>query len=184
MMRNHNEARFTKSSDYCPHPEYWHSADCEATEAEVIELVAAFIRGLQPELVVETGTYNGVMARAIGKALRKNGHGRLVTFEIDPKLHRAARRRCWGLPVELRLQSSLEWMPDRKIDFCWLDSGLETRIPEFNRYYPFLKGSIIGIHDTAPHHQVRSRIESGGILDRLSPIWLPTPRGVMLAQVK
>jgi predicted O-methyltransferase YrrM len=133
-------------------------------------------------LVVETGTYNGVMAREIGRTLKKNGHGRLITFEVDHELHQAAERRCRGLPVDLRLQSSLDWEPTEHIDFCWLDSGLDTRVPEFNKYYPFLKGSFIGIHDTGPQHQVRDQIESS-ILDRISPIWLPTPRGVMLAQV-
>jgi predicted O-methyltransferase YrrM len=181
-MRSKRETTFTEPSEHCPNPQYWHSADCETTELEVVELVAAFVRALQPELVVETGTYNGTMAREIGKALKKNGHGRLVTFEVDPVLHEAAKKRCKGLPVELKLQSSLDWEPDQKIDFCWFDSGLETRVQEFKQYYPHLKGSIIGIHDTAPQHQVRGYVEEA-ILGHLSPMWLNTPRGVMFAQV-
>ncbi len=181
-MRSKSERDFTEPSEACPHPEYWHTEDCETTEVEVVEFVGAFIRALQPELVVETGTYKGHMARAIGKSLKKNGHGRLITFEIDPSLADVSRKRCRGLPVDVRNESSLDWEPKGKIDFCWFDSGLDTRIPEFNRYYSHLKGSVIGIHDTSPLHPVRKDIEAN-ILDRISPIWLPTPRGVMFAQV-
>jgi len=182
MKNRIRESQFTEPSEYCPHPEYWHTDDCETTEVEVVELVAALVRAIQPELVVETGTYKGDTARAIGKALKKNGHGRLVTFEVEEGLYRVSQKKCRGLPVELRHQSSLDWEPTGKIDFCWLDSGLDTRIPEFNKYYPHLKGSIIGIHDTGPQHSIRAEIEAH-ILDRLSPLWIPTPRGVMLAQV-
>jgi len=182
MHKLYNEADFTEPSDDCPHPEYWHSADVEATEAEVIEFIAAFMRALQPELVVETGTYKGDMASAIGSALKRNGHGRLITFEVDAALHAVAVKRCRKLPVDLKLGSSLEWAPQEKIDFCWLDSGLDTRIKEFNRYYAMLKGGFVAIHDTAPHHQVRALVQEH-LSDRISPLWLPTPRGVMLAQV-
>ena len=181
-MKVKPESTFTQPTDICPHPEYWHSQDCEATEAEVVELIGSLIRALQPECVVETGTYKGDMAEAIGRSLKKNGHGRLITFEVDPSLYKVSRRRCRGLPVDLRLQSSLEWEPTGPIDFCWLDSGIETRIHEFQKYYPHLKGAIVAIHDTAPHHPVRAEIEKH-ILSQLSPIWLPTPRGVMIGQV-
>ncbi|MCE9613197.1 MAG: class I SAM-dependent methyltransferase [Lentisphaerae bacterium] len=181
-MRRRLESDFTPPSDICPHPEYWHTGDCETTEQEVVELIGALVRALQPELVVETGSYKGVMSESIGRALKQNGHGRLITFEIDAVLAEVARRACRRLPVEVLHQSSLAWTPPGKIDFAWLDSGIETRVQEFEQYYPFLKGSIIGIHDTAPHHPVRAQVKAR-LLDRLSPIWLPTPRGVLLAQV-
>jgi len=181
-VRARRESDYTQPSEYCPHPEYWHTADCETTEVEVVELVGALIRALQPELVVETGTYKGLMARAIGESLKKNGHGRLITFEVDPALCEVSRRLCRRLPVEVRHQSSLEWTPNGPVDFCWLDSGLDTRVQEFEQYYPYIRGKIIGIHDTAPHHPVR-KLVLDKISDRISPMWLPTPRGVMLAQV-
>lgn len=181
-MRTRRESDYTEPSAYCPHPEYWHTGDCETTEMEVVELIGALMRALQPELVVETGTYKGIMARAIGEALKKNGHGRLITFEIDPALYEVSRKACRRLPVEVRHQSSLDWTPTGPIDFCWLDSGLDTRVREFEAYYPYLKGRFVGIHDTAPHHPVRQLVLDA-IRDRLSPMWLPTPRGVMLAQV-
>lgn len=181
-MKVCKESAFTAPSTDCPHPEYWHTLDGEATELEVVALIAALIRALQPELVVETGSYKGTMARAIGEALKRNGHGRLVTFEIDDTLYAIARRACRRLPVEVRHASSLEWTPPGTIDFCWLDSGLDTRVQEFEQYYPFIRGKIIGIHDTAPHHPVR-KLVLDQIRDRISAMWLPTPRGVMLAQV-
>ncbi|MDA0578702.1 MAG: class I SAM-dependent methyltransferase [Verrucomicrobia bacterium] len=135
MRRQRRESEFTPPSDVCPHPEYWHTGDCETTEQEVVELIGAFVRALQPELVVETGSYKGVMSRAIGEALKRNGHGRLVTFEVDAALAEVARKACRRLPVEVRHESSLAWMPTEKVGFCWLDSGIETRVQEFERYY-------------------------------------------------
>ncbi len=53
------ESTFTPPDPDCPRPDWWHARDAQATEDEVIELVAGFVRALQPELVLETGTYLG-----------------------------------------------------------------------------------------------------------------------------
>ena len=44
----------------------------------------AFVRVLQPKLVVETGTDKGLGALIIAEALKKNGAGQLVTIDYDP----------------------------------------------------------------------------------------------------
>ena len=46
---NNLESRFTPARDWCPHPEYWHSPDSEATEIEVSE----FIGGLSLAMSLE-----------------------------------------------------------------------------------------------------------------------------------
>ena len=47
------------------------------------EFIYGLVRALKPMLVVETGTYRGLTAEAIGNALADNGTGDLVTVEIN-----------------------------------------------------------------------------------------------------
>lgn len=145
------------------------------------ELVGAFVRALQPEYVVETGSCWGQTAEQIGWALKTNGHGRLVTLEVDPEKVRYTMDRCDGLPVEVRLQSSLDFIPEQPIDFAFFDSLLELRGPEIERYRPyFTPRTIVGVHDTGPQFGT-----FGGEVDKLlggSVLQLPTPRGVTFAR--
>ena len=96
---------------WCPETRYWHAADDQATEDEVTELAAAFIRALQPETAVETGTWTGRTTRAIGAALARNGHGNLHAVESNPSLAEQARQACAGLPVTVITGDSLSWEP-------------------------------------------------------------------------
>lgn len=180
------ESEFTPSSDWCPRPEHWHSEDADATEHEVTELVAAFVRALQPELVVETGTYHGHTAKAIGQALVANGHGELVTIEIDHINAARAAQRCRNLPVHVMRGDSTAWTPPpgNLIGFGWFDSGLHVRHLEIEGLLPhFAPGAIIGVHDTGPQHPVRGCLNELVYGGHLSPIHLRTPRGVTFAEV-
>lgn len=179
------EAVFTPPRPDCPNPEYWHSDDADSTEREVSELVAAFVRALQPELVVETGTAWGQTAHAIAAALDRNGHGRLVTHETDD--HRVAYCQAMlrHLPVDVRHGSSLDWSPEpgQRIGFAWFDSLLHLRTLEFMRYAPHLApGAIVGFHDCGPQHPLRPDVEALADAGLIRPIYLPTPRGVIFAE--
>src|SRR4051812_32344071 len=128
------ESSWTKPREDCPHPEWWTATDGDSTETEVTELVAAFVRALQPQYVVETGTAFGQTSRAIGKALKRNGHGHLDTLEVDPHRCTQARLVTRGLPVNVIERASLEFKPTRRVDFAWFDSLIELRVPEFYRF--------------------------------------------------
>ena len=54
-----------------------------SAEIETLELIAAFIRRLQPEVVVECGGFRGVGAVYMAKALKSNGHGKLYCIEKE-----------------------------------------------------------------------------------------------------
>jgi predicted O-methyltransferase YrrM len=184
MMTDLSEARFTPPSETCPHPEYWTSMDEQSTENEVLELVAGFIRALQPEFVIETGSAYGYGARVIGRALQENGHGRLVTLEVDGDRWRVARMATAHLPVTCLRQSSETYVPEQTIDFVWFDSLFELRVGEFRAYYPYMTNrTIVGFHDTADHHPVGAEIRVLQDEGLITPIYLPTPRGVVFAQV-
>jgi hypothetical protein len=178
-----SEAHWTTPRPDCPHPGWWSATDEDSTEVEVTELVAAFVRALQPELAVETGTAFGQTAHAIGRALRRNGHGRLVTLE--PKARRAvvARTRVTRLPVEVRVETSLDYEPDGPVDFAWLDSVIELRAAEFRHFFPHMHaGTVVGFHDTGPQHGLRPLLDELVDEGLMVALVLSTPRGVTFAQ--
>jgi hypothetical protein len=188
------ESHWTARREDCEHPEWWHSTDAQSTEVEVTELVAAFVRALQPAVVVETGACIGQTSAAIGRALAANGHGRLVTLEPVAAFREIAAGRCTGLPVDVVPGESLPYLmvpPERRGDtsvgtvgFAWLDSLTELRIPELNALVNFgwlAPGAVIGVHDTAPQHAPLG--EQLRALPWVRFLDLPTPRGVVFLQV-
>jgi hypothetical protein len=179
------ESRFTASSPGCWHPERWTSDDTDSTEHEVSELVGAFVRALQPDYCIETGTAWGQTAQRIGEALKANGQGTLDTLEPDRERANYAARRCDGLPVAVVRSESLEWFPPGKfIGFAWFDSLIALRVPEFRHFRQWMTGdTVVGFHDSADHHGLRPGIEALAGEGLLAPIFLPTPRGVCFARV-
>lgn len=179
------ESRFTpQSRGFCVNSDYWHSADADSTEFEVLELVAAFVRALQPEIVVETGSAFGFGSEAIGKALQANGHGRLYSLEVDAERVAIASERVRGLPVEIVHGDSTQWVPPGEIGFAFFDSYPELRAQEFRNMKPWIRqGTMVSFHDAGPQHQVWPTIlglESEGLL---KAIRLRTPRGIAFAEV-
>jgi hypothetical protein len=180
----YNEAEFTHPRPDCPHPENWHTWDIQGTEAEVIEMVGGLIRGLQPDVVLETGTSRGFMSYRIGMALRENGHGHLHTYEPVEETWAEAVANTVDVSDVVTLHNLPSMVPleCNPIDFCWFDSLLDLRWAEFDFYYPQLSDRcVVGFHDTAPHF-------GDWTLDvvadeRLEIISLPTPRGVILGRV-
>jgi predicted O-methyltransferase YrrM len=181
-----SEARWTPPRADCPHPERWHSTDDESTEIEVTDLVAGFVRALQPDLVVETGAAFGQTSVAIGSALFLNGQGRLVTCEPDGSRFDEARIRCRNLPVTVYAYDSMRMISEisEPVGFAWLDSLLHLRVGEFKALRPWLlRGAIVAFHDTGPQHGLRPSIEQLARDRMLRLIHLPTPRGVIFGEV-
>lgn len=180
-MPSSPESRFTPAHPDCRHPEWWSATDAQSAEVEVAELVGAMVRALQPEYVVETGTYVGRTAEVIGRALARNGHGWLDTLEVAGEPADEAAARCLGLPVTVHTVSSLEFTPAAPIGFAWLDSSMDQRIAELDRFRDwFAPGAVIGVHDTSPHMGLLGRhIEQMN----LRSVRLRTPRGVTFVQI-
>jgi predicted O-methyltransferase YrrM len=183
------ESTWTRRHASCAHPEFWHAADGESTETEVATLIAAFVRALQPDLVVETGSAFGYTTERIGRALERNAHGHCESLEPDQERARIARKRCGSLPVTILERSSLDYEPPGPIDLLFSDSAYEVRRAEVERLSRWMeRGAIVLIHDTTSaergHHvdmraEVRA-LEGAGLL---RAIYLPTPRGLAIAQV-
>lgn len=186
MNEDLRESRWTAPRPDCPNPERWHSTDTDSTEIEVSELVAAFVRALQPDLVVETGAAFGQTAQAIGRALLANGQGTLLTCDPVPERVELTTARCEGLPVVVHPTTSLEMIATihSPVGFAWFDSLIALRVPEFRSLLPNLAhGVIVGFHDTGPHFHLRPHIDLLAQERTLRIIHLPTPRGVTFGEV-
>lgn len=181
-----SERRFTAPRPDCPNPERWHARDEQATEDEVTNLVGAMVGALQPNLCVESGTYMGDTAWAIGTALVRNGIGHLFTLEIDRVRFEAAQAMLNIPTVTVVHTSSLTWTPPASIDFAWIDCDAQRRQLVLRAWLPWMhERTVVGIHDTGPQHPVRDLLrplEDEGLL--LSVLDLPTPRGVCFARVR
>jgi predicted O-methyltransferase YrrM len=161
-----------------------------SAEVEVLEFLYALVRLLKPDLCVETGAHRGLSAWHIGRALRENGAGRLVTCEIDGRLCEEARERCAGLPVEVRCESSLELEVAGEIDFLFIDSDLALRVREVRRFLPALsRRAVVALHDTAMTVETQPELAryqadltALGEECALLLLPLPTPRGLTLAR--
>jgi hypothetical protein len=180
------ESTWTTPTDWCPNPDWWTSTDDDSTEIEVTCMVKWMIVGLQPRVVVETGTAWGQTAHEIGDALRINGRGHLHSFEVNKVRVDASRRRCEGLPVSVHQMPSLqgiEWLKEvtNHVDFVWLDSLFNLRLRELENLMPlFTERTVIGIHDTAPHHPLHRDLVK---LKGFRRIDFHTPRGVSFLQL-
>lgn len=170
-----------RPSAACRHPERYTAVDVHATEDQVITLVRAYITALQPDYVVETGTYLGHTAQAIGEALRENGHGHLDTVELDADLAERARERVAGLPVTVHTMRSRDFKPRAPIEFAWIDEVIMERNHSLAAYRRFFaSGAVIGVHDTGSTFNTRKRLQR---IDWLDFQYLPTFRGVGFAVV-
>lgn len=174
---------YTPSVPWCPRPQLWHADDGNGTEHEVTELVAAFVRALQPGVVAETGAYTGQTSVAIGTSLLRNGHGKLWTVEIDPERAALARSRCMGLPVEVITGNSLSWDAPGDIRFAWIDGGRDRAAEIIYLMKSFAPGAVVGMHDAGPQHGFMAQVQPLVAAGHLKPITLHTPRGVMFAEV-
>lgn len=179
---------YHRATPECPHPERWRMYDSMTAEAEVLEFLRSLVTTLKPELIVETGSFLGVSTLWMAEGLRQNGFGRIISCEYDPVVFARAQEKIgtsdlreW---IELRNESSLEMKVEGTIDLLFSDSDMPIREAEVRRFLPQMQGSgLILLHDASSHLKVvrdaAKGLEAEGLV---SCIYLPTPRGLVLAQ--
>jgi predicted O-methyltransferase YrrM len=179
---------YHRATPECPNPERWHMYDSMTAEAEVLEFLYTLVTTLKPSLVVETGSFLGVSTLWIAKALKANGFGKIISCEFDPVVFAKAEEKIaasgLGEWIELRNESSLEMHVEGTIDLFFSDSDMPIREAEVKRFLPQIRPTgLILMHDASSHLKVvrdaAFKMESEGLL---SCIFLPTPRGLVLAQ--
>ena len=179
---------YHRATPECPHPERWHMYDSMTAEAEVLEFLRTMVTTLKPELIVETGSFLGVSTLWMAEGMRSNGFGKIISCEFDPVVFEKAKEKiaASGLAdfIELRNESSLEMKVDGMIDILFSDSDMPIRAAEVKRYLPQIRSTgLILMHDASSHLKVvrdaAFALEAEGLV---SCIFLPTPRGLVLAQ--
>ncbi len=179
---------YHRATPECPHPERWHMYDSMTAEVEVLEFLRSLVTTIKPELVVETGSFLGVSTLWIAEGLRSNGFGKIVSCEFDPVVFKSAKEKiaASGLEmwIDLRNESSLEMHVEGRIDLLYSDSDMPIREAEVRRYLPQMNPQgLVLLHDASTHLEtVRTaagKLEAEGLL---SCVYLPTPRGLVVAQ--
>src|SRR5277367_5164054 len=177
-----------RATPECPEPQRWSMIDSMTAELEVLEFLATMVTTVKPRLVVETGSFLGISTEWIARGLERNGFGKVISCEFDPVVYARAKDRLETSPlkpwIELRNESSLEMKVEGTIDLFFSDSDPDLREKEVRRFLPQINpNGIILIHDTSSHHKIvrdaARSMESEGLL---SVIFLPTPRGLVVAQ--
>lgn len=179
---------YHRATPECPHPGRWHMYDSMTAEAEVLEFLRTLVTTLKPELIVETGSFLGVSTLWMAEGMRSNGFGKIISCEFDPLVFEKAKEKiaASGLAefIELRNESSLEMRVDGTIDILFSDSDMPIREAEVKRFLPQIRSTgLILMHDASSHLKVvrdaAFSLEAEGLV---SCIFLPTPRGLVLAQ--
>ncbi len=179
---------YHRATPECPHPQRWHMYDSMTAEAEILEFLRSFVTTLKPELIVETGSFLGVSTLWMAEGLRSNGFGKIISCEFDPIVFAKAQEKVAGSDlrdvIELRNESSLEMEIPGSIDLLFSDSDVSIREAEVRRFLPQIRSTgVILLHDASSHlktvREAAFSLESEGLL---SCIFLPTPRGLVIAQ--
>lgn len=152
-LRIHGEGEWDKSIFIKP---TYTSFNDAGLECEVGELLYSFVRVLQPDNVLETGTHVGIGASYMGMALQDNLKGHLDTLEFLPPLHKLAgiRISTLGLKhyVTCHLTDASAFQPKVVYDLILLDTEPQTRFSELVRYDKHLRpGGFVFIHDLHRH---------------------------------
>jgi len=194
VMLQHDRAAGTlqaeshRATPECPEPQQWSMIDSMTAELEVLEFIATLVTTIKPRLVVETGSFLGVSTEWIAKGPERNGFGKVISCEFDPVVYARAKKRLSESPlrsfIELRNQSSLDMKIEGTIDLFFSDSDMPIREQEVKRFLPQINpNGIILMHDASSHHKVvRDAARSMEAEGLLSVVFLPTPRGLAVAQ--
>jgi predicted O-methyltransferase YrrM len=181
-------SEYHRATPECPHPERWHMYDSMTAEAEVLEFLRTLVTTLKPELIVETGSFLGVSTLWMAEGMRSNGFGKIISCEFDPVVFAKAQEKIaasgLGQFIELRNESSLEMKVEGTIDIFFSDSDMPIREAEVKRFLPQIRPTgLILMHDASSHlktvRDAAFSLEAEGLV---SCIFLPTPRGLVLAQ--
>jgi prolipoprotein diacylglyceryl transferase len=182
------QPEYHRATPECPHPERWKMYDSMTAEVEVLEFLRTLVTTLKPNVILETGTFMGISTLWMAEGVKRNGFGRVITCEYDPKVFAQAKERidASGLKewIDIRNESSLEITIPGTVDLLFSDSDPPLREQEVRRFLPQMNpNGLILMHDASSHlgtvREAALRLEGEGLI---SAILLPTPRGLVVAQ--
>lgn len=175
---------------WLPHPRcskphsLWSAPDKDATELEVTAFIAALVRLTKPNLVVETGTYQGHTTAAIADALEANGDdGWVLTYETDQaraeEAHTLLEAHAAVGRVSIYNCTIQAFAPPAAVDLAFLDSSMGGRQAEMDFIWSRITpGGLVLVHDASPLRPP-GKVRPPGkhqVLD------IATPRGLLVFQ--
>ena len=109
-----NWSPIQKESDVHPHVKAEHAelfevADGGSTEYEVLNWLHSTIRLLKPQLVLETGAWEGLGTTALAHACKLNGFGKVHSLEVVPQ-------QCVRLQSVLEEEHLVKWAEVHCVD--------------------------------------------------------------------
>lgn len=166
----------------------WHAFNEHAVEVETAEFLSKFLfqlgNGGPNLLVIETGTGQGYLTRALMKARQEP----LLCYESDPEWQLQLHDR--GIFPMGMAQLSRAQTPDSytmsQADFVLLDSNDPFRMAELCLWAAVAKpGSFLWVHDAGNGHPSWDGHYTLGALIRTLKLpgrWMENPRGSFMAQ--
>jgi len=133
-------------------PIRWGGGTVEPTVAQLLYIIT---RITKPQEIVEFGTNVGYSTWFISKAMTKNGHGRFLSFDIDPEVVKEAKKNLSDIPVGLILGDSISEESKNMIrsispiDLAFIDSSheYEQTNQELKFLFEVMNFGCILLHD-------------------------------------
>ena len=111
-------------------------------------ILSLFSKMMQPELIVEVGTFTGYSATCLAEGLSETG--KLITFELNDEMASIAQKHFEtagiGHKIELRIGNAVDLLTEIKseIDLVFIDADKENYSAYWDILFPKLrKGGII-----------------------------------------
>ncbi len=163
----------------------WSALDSRTPEVEVLDFLHALVRLTKPRCALETGTWLGHSAVAIGSALRDNGFGTLRTLQRDANAapYAAHNIAAAGLAAVVTADGEGGDAPaGERYDFVFFNGGDANG--DFLRLYDRLAdGATIVVHRRPPADApplAFDALMSAGLVNGFAPV---TPRGLFAGNV-
>lgn len=161
----------------------WSMLDARSPEVEVLDLLHALVRLTKPIRALETSTWLGFSAIAIGSALRDNGFGQVQTLQRDAEARPYAERNVAAAKLAeiVTIQAGDE--PDDEVaegyDFVFFNYGASDFVRLYDR---IADGATLVFHgrsilEATPADSI-DLLTSTGLLNGMAP---RTPRGLFIA---
>ena len=162
----------------------WSMLDSRSPEVEVLDVLHALVRLTKPFRVLETSTWLGFSAIAIGSALRDNGFGELVTLQRDADAGPYAARNVAAAELAQIVTIRAGDDPDGGLaegyDFVFFDGGASGDFVQL--YDRIADGATLIFHGRSILDATAAGpidlLTSTGLLSGMAP---RAPRGVFIA---
>lgn len=167
-------------------PGAFSKADRNSPEVEVGYFLSDVVRLVKPYLVVEVGTYLGVVAGLIEEALVENAGwglpGHLFTFELDDG-HALGCSEKLGAGVTVVNKPVWEHALTGRVDVAFIDGPYEHRARSIDHLSGLMAPrGLMFLHDSAFTHDGQMGPLMQMVRGKFNVIEFPTARGLALIQ--